>query len=180
MHHVQRRLSPALIIAIAAFFVALAGTAAAAAIITSPDQLASGVVQGRHVQDEAIPNSKLIAPQLKLRVSADGKVAPDGDGTAKKVPLAGSGVGTGVYDVTFDAQPLNGITGNDTILNENCAINATVRSTPGPGIPILAVSKPQFVGDNTVRVTSVRQEVAGDGQLSAKVTDTAFDITASC
>jgi hypothetical protein len=37
---------------------------------------------------------------------------------------------------------------------------------PRPGIPQLLVSKPQFSGDNSVRVTAVRQEVAGDGQLS--------------
>ena len=35
-----RRLSPSLIVAVIALFVALAGTAAAAVIITSPDQLA--------------------------------------------------------------------------------------------------------------------------------------------
>jgi hypothetical protein len=44
MHHITRRLSPSLILASIALFVALAGTAAAAAIINSPDQIADRVV----------------------------------------------------------------------------------------------------------------------------------------
>jgi hypothetical protein len=48
MPHISRRLSPSLLVAIAAVFVALAGSAAAttAVIITSPDQLGPNIVTG--------------------------------------------------------------------------------------------------------------------------------------
>ena len=39
MHHITRRLSPSLILALIALFVALAGTAAAAVIIDDPAEL---------------------------------------------------------------------------------------------------------------------------------------------
>src|SRR5262245_18610095 len=134
MHHVSRRLSPSLLIAIAALFVALAGSAVAATavIITSPDQLGPDVVTGPAIAQNAISSTEVQPdsltdldfkdPQLKVRVLGDGAVLSGSDGTAKRV-------GVGTYQVTFDAIALNAKTSTvvDTMLNNNCAFTATPR-----------------------------------------------------
>jgi hypothetical protein len=176
MQLIQRRLSPALLIAIAALFVALAGTAAAAIVINSPKQIGPAVIQGRHIQNETIPNVALKDPQLKLRVTRDGKInGLDGDGTVQRAPNTTAGV----YDVTFDAEPLNGIAGTDTIVNENCAITATARSAANPPNTSLDSFPVMFnirtIGPNTVRVTALDPDVP-----PGRLVDTAFDIMASC
>jgi hypothetical protein len=176
--NIKQRLSPSTLIATAAVVLAASGTAVAAGeIITNSDQVADRAITGLDIKQQDISNFNLRDPQLKLRVNANGTNNGIGDATVKRA----AGNPTGVYDITFSSRVLNADTGTtDTVLSENCAITATPRSTSGPGIPQLLVSKPQFASDNTVRVTAVRQEVAGDGKLSAFVTDTAFDITASC
>jgi len=78
MHHITRRLSPSLILALVALFVALAGTAAAAVIIDDPAELGDNVVTGRaidgstivssDIKQESIHDNDLADPQLKVRV----------------------------------------------------------------------------------------------------------------
>jgi hypothetical protein len=87
MHHITRRLSPSLIVAIAALFVALAGSAIAAGeIITSPDQikdkvitepkLADGAVNTRALAERGVGLADLAQPTVAAGVSAG--VLPDG------------------------------------------------------------------------------------------------------
>ena len=77
-----RRSSPALIVSIVALFVALAGTAAAAVIINSPDQLGDRVVTERALDFNAVSSGKIadgavhgvhmVHPSLRARVNKDG------------------------------------------------------------------------------------------------------------
>jgi hypothetical protein len=106
MHHITRRLSPSLMLAIGALFLAFAGTAIAAGeIITSPDQIKDGVVTSPKIPPESVSNLRLKDAQLKLRVRANGTSNGAGDGTVVRAPLEPKGV----YDVTFDANVLNGV-----------------------------------------------------------------------
>jgi hypothetical protein len=97
--HSSRRISPALIVAVIARFVVLAGTAAAAVIITSPDQLGDGVVTERALASGAVSGAKL----------ADGAV----HGVHKVNPHAG------IYQVTVSGFDLRGRS------LKNCSVTAT-------------------------------------------------------
>lgn len=80
MQRITRRLSPSLIVASVALFVALAGTAAAAVIIDSPDQikdkvitepkLADGGVGTRALADRGVGLGDLAQPTVAAGVSA--------------------------------------------------------------------------------------------------------------
>ena len=89
MHNVTRRRSPALVVALLALFVALTGTAAAAVIITSPDQLGDRVVTQRAIGFGAVSGSQLAdgavhgVAQWSTRPSA-----PASTGTAATRPSA--------------------------------------------------------------------------------------------
>jgi hypothetical protein len=61
MHHIRRRLSPSLIVASVALFVALAGTAAAAGDHRQPDQLA----------DRVVTSPKLAQPVVAAGINLD-------------------------------------------------------------------------------------------------------------
>jgi hypothetical protein len=64
MHHITRRLSPSFIVAIAALFVALAGTA-----VTSPIALAACPIQGCDPADPKPPSLPTTPAPPKLRVT---------------------------------------------------------------------------------------------------------------
>lgn len=177
MHHITRRLSPSLIVALMALFVALAGTAVADVIISDSSQVANDVIVSGHIKNEGISNVDLKDPQLKLRVTANGTKNGNGDGTVVRAPLEPKGV----YDVTFNAPTLNGSTAKeppDTVLSENCAITATARSAappPASGVDAApAVFKIRPIGPNTVRVEAFERD------SSEGLADTSFDIMASC
>ena len=182
MHHITRRLSPSLIVASVALFIALAGTAAAAVIIDSPDQLGDNVVTGRaiapnaivssDVAQESLTDNDLADPQLKVRVSSnDGTnsatVLPGSDGSVKRVS-------EGTYNVTFDAFALNanGKTSTDTLLNNNCAFTATARDRA----ELVTISGPVAGAPNTAQVTTL--SLQANSLFTAS--DSSFDITASC
>ena len=105
MQFLSRRLSPSFVIAVAALFVALAGTAAAAVIITSPDQLANGVVTEPKLASESVSRAKIkpravaqaneTNPTLRFSLAADGTLLT-GD-TVTPSHTAGSNR----YDITF-------------------------------------------------------------------------------
>jgi hypothetical protein len=124
MHFIQRRVSPALIIAIVALFLALAGTAAATVIINSPDQIADRVVTSTKLATNAVTSSTIkngsilqqdqVHPTLRARVRSDGQVLT-GD-TLKSEHVKGSGR----YDLTMDTQFTLGKTNL-----QSCAITAT-------------------------------------------------------
>jgi len=82
MHHLTRRLSPSLLLATRALFLALAGTAIAAGeIITSSDQIKDGVT-GPKLADDAVSSRTLAdssvgLEHLKRPVVAAGVVIPE-------------------------------------------------------------------------------------------------------
>jgi hypothetical protein len=180
MHHITRRLSPSLIIAIVALFAALTGTAAAAVIIKSPDELGDDVVTGRAIDsgtivssdiaNESIVDNDLGDPQLKVRVLGSEfvtKALSGSDGTVARV-------GEGAYNVTFNVGALNasGKTDNGTLLNNNCAFTATARNKRA----IMSIDDPLAGSPNTLRVRAVSPGT--NGQLEA--VDSSFDVFASC
>ncbi len=174
MHHVHRRLSPALVVAVIALFAALAGTAIAAGeIITSPSQVKQGVLDGGHVKNQSLSNFDLKDAQLKQRVNADATKNGAGDAIVRRAP----GVSRGAYEVTFNANVLNGADGStgDTVLNENCAINATAHGA----LRQLFVEGPTVQRPNTVVVSTAALRNTG-GAAGFTAEDNAFDITASC
>jgi hypothetical protein len=113
MHHIQRRLSPALILAIAALFVALASTAAAAVIITSPDQLAARVVK----------QSAETNPTLRFSVAFDGSLVT-GD-----TVQPGHVKGSNRYDISFTRSDL-GSAGLDSCA---IAVSPWIKLNQAPG-----------------------------------------------
>jgi len=119
-----RRSSPALIVSIVALFVALAGTAAAAVIINSPDQLGDRVVTERALDFNAVSSGKIadgavhgvhmVHPSLRARVNKDGSHPPFGFDELDTKRLK-----PGIYQVTFSGFDLRGRT------LKNCAVTAT-------------------------------------------------------
>jgi hypothetical protein len=108
-----RRLSAPLVVAIIALFVALAGTAAAAVIITSPDQLASDVITSPKIVKGAVAQSDERNPSLRAKIAKNGTVITgDVPGGVVDHPE------TGRYDVTMSLDDL-GPLGLDT-----CAVSA--------------------------------------------------------
>lgn len=175
MQHILNRVSPAFVVAVLALFVALAGTAAAATlIITDPGQVKEGVIDQRHIRNESLSDIDFKDPQLRLRVAADGTKIGSGEASVRRTP----GFAKGSYEVTFDAFLLNGgnaDTGTDTVLNENCAINAT----PHDALRQLLVKGPTVQRPNTVTVeTAGLRNITGGTQFQLE--DNAFDIVASC
>ena len=112
LHSFQARLSPALIIATLALFVALAGSAAAAVIITSPDQLKDGVITEAKLADNAVSSAKIRDhavqqsderdPALRARVSGAGALLRGDVIGVKKT-------GTGLYNLEFRAADLGSL-----------------------------------------------------------------------
>jgi len=173
MHHVHRRISPALIISIAALSAALGGTALAAGeIITSRDQVAEQVIDGLHVKNQSISRLDLKDPHLRVKVNKDA-TKTGSDASVKRTP----GQAKGSYDVTFSTFTLNGGDGTtgDTVLSENCVITATARDT----LSDVLVKGPTVQQPNTVTVqTVILRNIPGGTQFQAD--DNAFDITAAC
>ena len=178
MHHITRRLSPSLILALVALFVALAGTAAAAVIIDDPAELGDNVVTGRaidgstivssDIKQESIHDNDLADPQLKVRVLGSDSITQalsGSDGTVKRV-------NPGDYEVKFSTSALNANedeTGTDTVLNSNCAFTAT----PKDEAAIMLIQSQVTSQPDAVRVRAFHP-----GTLQPE--NTSFDIIASC
>jgi hypothetical protein len=171
MFNLRKHLSASTLIATAAVVIATSGTAIAAGeIITAPNQIANDVISGGHIKQETISNLDLKDPQLKVRVNKDGTRNGAGDAAVTRTR-------TGVYEVTFNAGILNGGDGTstDTVLNENCSINAT----PHGALRQLFVDGPTPQRPNTVIVNTAGLRNTG-GAAGFVAEDNAFDITASC
>jgi hypothetical protein len=122
MQLIRRRFSPSLILAGVALFVALAGTATAAVIVSSPDQLADGVVSepklasdaviGTKIRDHAVRQNDLTDPALRFSVTNRGTLRA-GDGAIAHTK------GSNRYDIT----PTLGDLGNQRL--NACAFTAT-------------------------------------------------------
>lgn len=146
-HRLRRRLSPSMIVALLALIVAMSG-AAAAVLVSSPDQLADLVVTNPKVAtdavgpraldglsvgnpqlaDGAVSLSKLSNPVLSAKVNADGITR--GDQSEGVVPSQTRRVSIGRYEVTFDRPVIT------------CAI---VASPNGPGGAVRSPLRPDHV-----------------------------------
>jgi hypothetical protein len=178
MHRITRRLSPSLIVAVVALLVALSGTAAAAVIIQSPDELADDVVtlramdrnsvDGSSIVDGSVSKTDLHDPYLKAQVNSDGSHLGNSDaGLTKRV-------GEGHYEVTFNRVG-GGEQGAKTIFSRKCAITATPRNTINP----VVVQGPTAQRPDTVLVRTVSLVSVSGGALFED-RDSAFDIVATC
>ena len=187
-----RRISPSTAIAIAALVLAMSGTAVAAgALITSSDQVAPDVIDGRHVKAHSVPTDDLDDVYLRVRVDRFGNViGEDNDGTAVREQL-------GTYRVTFDSEAQTGAGPRRPRDLTNCAVTATptyngelnlpyepqevvgpttlqvTRKTP-PGY----VSIPQL-GPASVRVQSLKPR-SYNGQFGWMGKDHSFDVIVVC
>ena len=162
-----RRLSPSLVLAVVALFVALAGTAAAAVIITSPDQLASNVITSPKIVDGSVAQSDERNPSLRARITRTGKVlAGDVPGGVVNHPNLGR------YDVTMSAGDL-GPLGLDT-----CGVAANpVLDIPGGRHLKAYTNYPP--GAAQITVYMFEQKVK-DGALVEMAADADFDLVLAC
>jgi hypothetical protein len=170
---IRRRVSPSTIIATLALVAAGSGTAVAAGeIITDPSQIAPGVVNGLHIEQQSIGKADLDDPYLRVKVTSKGVLLGSGnDSGAPNVQK----VSTGTYDVTFNSSKLNGSDGSsdETLLSKNCAVNAQPRDKVAHSV----VSGPLPARPDTVRV----QMVAINNQTALyQAADTGFDLIAVC
>ncbi|MDA0184800.1 hypothetical protein OJ997_31145 [Solirubrobacter phytolaccae] len=172
-HRSRRRPTPAIIVAFLALFVALTGTAAAAVIIDSPDDLgdrvvtqramAAGSVSGSQLTDRAVHGVHMVHPVIRARVLKNGDV-----------PLLGfeeldtRRLGPGLYQVDFSGFDLDGRT------LKNCAITANPRINVPTNTPTFAMVSS---GDSLTATIAVYQVLPTGG---AKLADNEFDVVASC
>jgi hypothetical protein len=180
MHRITRRLSPSFLVAFVALFVALAGTAVAAEIITSPDQIKDGVVTGPKLANDSVNTAHIINhqvkqqdegnPTLRYSVASNGKLIT-GDMGGNPEHVAGSNR----YDLSFSATDL-GPLGLDT-----CAFAVSPRFdfTQAPGHNG-HLNKRAYVnyarGSNTFQVFTFEQ--LADGQEIPR--EAAFDVVVGC
>lgn len=181
MYLFKRRLSPSFVLAVAALWVALAGTAAAAVIITSPAQLANGVVTGPKIAKDAVASPQLVPhsilqsderdPTLRARVAANGKIIT-GD-----VPggFAGHVAGSNRYDVTFSSGDL-GPLGLDVCA---VAVSPEFDFDQSEGHRQIRAYANLAKGAKQVNVFTFEQRIV-NGQLIERPTEAAFDLVLGC
>ena len=187
-----RRISPSTVIAIAALALAMSGTAVAAgALITSSDQVAPDVLDGRHVKAHSVPKDDLEDVYLRVRVDRFGNViGEDNDGTAVREQL-------GTYRVTFSSEAQTGGGPRQPRDLTNCAVTATPTSYGELNLPLEPqeelgpttltvkrktppgyVSIPQL-GPASVRVQSLKPRMY-NGHFGWMGKDTSFDVIVVC
>jgi hypothetical protein len=176
MYLIARRLSPSLVIAIGALFVALAGTAAAAVIIDSPDQIKDGVVTGPKLANEAVTSAKIpdrsilqqdeAHPTLRARVAKNGKVSTGDNVEIKHV------AGSNRYDLRFQAPKLGPLGMNVCAFVVTPQLHAVspIEARPVRAYVNYALDKP------TVQVFTYAQRA--DGREFA--TEAGFDLVLAC
>jgi hypothetical protein len=169
----RRRPKPAILIAFLALFVALTGTAAAAAIVDSPDDLGDRVVteramgfdsvSGSQLSDRAVHGVHMVHPVIRARVLKNGDHPPFGF-----EELNTRKIGTGLYQVDFSGFDLNGRT------LKNCAITANPRINVPTNTPTFAMVSS---ADSLTATIAIHQVLPTGG---AKLADNEFDVVASC
>ena len=173
MHRTIPRPSPALVIAIAALFLALAGTATAAIIVASPDQLGDRVVTARAMDFDSVTSSQLADgavhgvhltdPHLSARVNANGTKPSFGFDALETKRL-----GIGLYQVQFSDFNLRGRT------LKNCSITVTPRISLANDNAIVAEAS---AADGLIVTVAIDEILPQGGSRSI---DNPFDVTAAC
>jgi hypothetical protein len=161
MHHIQRRLSPAILIAVIALFVALAGTAAAAVIIDSPDQLGPDVVTGPAIKNGSVQANDLSATAVAPHFSA--KVRKDGTFVKGSRAVGATRTAKGTYLVRFN-RPVR-----------DCIFTATAREALA--FPHVREGSPLETNTVVVQMAFLRNVTGGTQFESA---DNAFDLIGTC
>jgi hypothetical protein len=170
---IRRRLSPSTVLATVALVAAGTGTAVAAGpIITDPSQIAPGVVNGLHIEQQSIGKADLDDPYLRVKVNSDGSL--NGNKNDNGFPNVEK-VSRGVYDVSFNSTVINGSDGSsdESLFSKNCAFSAQARGALAHSV----VSGPGPLRPNTVRV----QMASFDDRIGLYSSrDNAFDLIAVC
>jgi hypothetical protein len=172
MLRIPRHLSPPLVIAIVALFVALAGTATAAVIITSPDQLASNVITSPKITDRSVKQIDELNPSLRAKIDRNGKVIT-GDVPGGVVDH----VGTGAYNVTMSLGDL-GPLGLDT-----CAVAANPSFDIDPVPPFDHRNRRAYasIAPGSAQVNVFMYEPRVDnGVYDEKPIDAPFELVLAC
>jgi hypothetical protein len=181
MHLFKWRLSPSFVLAFAALWVALAGTAVANVIITSPDQMANGVVTGPKIAKDAVASSQIVPrsilqedernPTLRARVASSGKIIT-GD-----VPggFAGHVPGSNRYDVPFSAGDLGPLGLDECAV----AVSPEFDFDQSEGHRQLRAYANLAKGAKQVNVFTYEQRIV-NGQLIERPTEAAFDLVLGC
>ena len=181
MHLFKRRLSPSFVLAFAALWVALAGTAAAAVIITSPDQLASGVVTAPKIASDAVTSPKIVQhsilqsderdPTLRARVAKNGAIVTGDVPGGSATHVAGSNR----YDVTFSSGDL-GPLGLDVCA---VAVSPEFAFDLSQGHRQIRAYANLAKGSKQVNVFTFEQRLV-NGVLVEQPTEAAFDLVLGC
>lgn len=172
---VNRRVSPSFAVAVAALVAATGGSAVAAGeLITSADQIASEVIDGRHIKPRSVAKGDLETPALRIRVTSDGQlVGDDNDGTVQRR-------GTANYIVRFSAAALGDGSGPRTpVALDRCAVVASPRDVRTETRGVTLQLSPRGSGSGIVLVTATKPTLT-DQVLGITRQDTAFDIAAIC
>ena len=181
MYFLKRRPSPSIVLAFGALWIALAGTAIADVIITSPDQMANGVVTGPKIAKDSISSVPIIQrsvlqsdernPSLRASVAKNGAILAGDVPTGSADHVAGSNR----YDVTFSAGDL-GPLGLDV-----CGIAASPRFDfdQSAGHRQLRAYANHADGNAQVNVFTFEQRMI-DGRSVEVPTEAAFDLVLAC
>jgi hypothetical protein len=187
MKRLRTRLSPTMLVAIAALVVATGGTAIAAGeIITRPDQLGPSVVTSSKLASNAVISSRvangailqqdMARPVLRARV-----VDSVGGGTLATFSdaIAMNRLGVGSYRLTFDAVDLANASdlrkcaltaSTNAVTPFNQHLSADVTAGPGPYDVTVATS-----------YGSVRRSAGfGEYYVAQQPYDSGFDVILSC
>ena len=160
MQFLKRRLSPSLVVAMVALFVALAGSAAAAVIIDDPSDLGPDVVTSPAIKDGTIKPQDLSAGVVPNLLSA--KVRSDGTFVKGLRATGAQRISQGFYRVTFN-RPVRG-----------CMFTATSREE----LALAEVDEDSPLLPNSVRVSTTFITQPQTGLFSA--VDSEFDLMGMC
>jgi hypothetical protein len=177
-----------MVVAVVALLLAVGGTAVAAGeLITRPDQVATGVIDGRHLAQHSVAKRDLEDVYLRVRVSAAGQaVGAANDGTAVKETR-------GRYRITFHSDAVDGSGPRGSLDLRDCAVTATPYSTSvedvplepneAPGAPIVWAARDMYgspLQPNELRVFVDKPWQISNGQLIYLRKDAAFDVVVVC
>ena len=177
-----------MIVAVVALVLAAGGTAVAAGeLITRPDQVATGVLDGRHLAQRSVAKRDLEDVYLRMRVSAAGQALGTGnDGTAVKETR-------GRYRITFHSDAQDGSGPRENLDLRDCAVTATpyltstvdvpLEPNETPGAPIVWAARDMYgspLAPNEVRVFVDKPWQISNGQLNYLRKDAAFNVVVVC